>query len=129
LKGDLAILSKGANTIKELQNGDSVLIAESCTHHPLKDDIGKEKIPKWLYEFTKADFKIEHCSGKDYPADINKYKLIIHCGACVINRQEMLFRISKAIDANVPITNYGIAISFLQGVLSRSLEAFQSEIK
>lgn len=129
LKGDLAVLSGGANAISELKSGDKVLIAEACTHHPLKGDIGKEKIPKWLAEFTKADLTIEHCSGKDYPNDIDKYKLIIHCGACVINAQEMLSRISKAADANIPITNYGVAISFLQGALERSLEPFQNELK
>ncbi|MDR2789592.1 MAG: hypothetical protein LBB59_01220 [Campylobacteraceae bacterium] len=121
LKGDLTVLSRGAYVINELKSGDKALIAEACTHHPLKGDIRKEKIPNWLAEFTKADLKVEHCSGKDYPSDIGKYKLIIHCGACVINAQKMHSRMAKAADANVPITNYGVAISFLQGVLAERL--------
>ncbi len=124
LKGDLNTLSQGARMIHSLQNGDKVLIAEACTHHALEDDIGRVKIPRWLRQYSGLDLVIEHCSGKDYPANIADYKLIIHCGACTLNRQGMLSRLNEAQKAGVAITNYGIAISVLQGVLHRSLEPF-----
>ncbi|MDR1976253.1 MAG: [FeFe] hydrogenase H-cluster maturation GTPase HydF [Campylobacteraceae bacterium] len=122
LKGDLSALVNGAAVINTLKNGDKILIAEACTHHELKGDIGREKIPNWLTEYTKANLQISHCNGRDYPDNVGEYRLIIHCGGCVINGQEMLSRIDKAQNANVPITNYGVAISLLQGVLERAIE-------
>ncbi|NCD11434.1 MAG: [FeFe] hydrogenase H-cluster maturation GTPase HydF [Epsilonproteobacteria bacterium] len=124
LKGDLNALSEGARMIHNLQEGDKVLIAEACTHHALEDDIGSVKIPRWLRQYSGVHLVIDHCSGKDYPENIAEYKLVIHCGACTLNRQGMLSRLQEAQKAGVPITNYGIAISVLQGVLNRSLEPF-----
>lgn len=124
LKGDLIALSEGARMIHDLKEGDKVLIAEACTHHALEDDIGRVKIPRWLRQYSGLDLTIEHCSGKDYPENIAEYRLIIHCGACTLNRQGMLSRLDEAKKAGVAITNYGIAISVLQGVLHRSLEPF-----
>lgn len=124
LKGDLNTLSEGARAIHSLKEGDRILIAEACTHHALEDDIGRVKIPRWLRQFTGLDLIIEHCTGKDYPENLQDYQLIIHCGACTLNRQEMLSRLLKAKESGIPITNYGIAISVLQGVLARSLESF-----
>ncbi|OQA92330.1 MAG: tRNA modification GTPase MnmE [Elusimicrobia bacterium ADurb.Bin231] len=121
-KGDLEELVKGACEIDKLQNGDSVLIAEACTHHPIGDDIGRVKIPDWIRKKQAADIKFDIISGHDYPEDLSKYKLIIHCGACTLNRKEMLSRIMQCRLANVPITNYGIAIAHIFGNLKRALE-------
>jgi [FeFe] hydrogenase H-cluster maturation GTPase HydF len=135
-KSDLTVMARGAAAIENLQPGDSVLIAEACSHHALEDDIGRVKIPRWLRQYVGGDLQIDTCAGRDYPDDLEKYKLIFHCGACMINRREMLTRLQKARQAGVPVTNYGVAISFLQGVLKRSLApfpaalmAFESEIK
>jgi [FeFe] hydrogenase H-cluster maturation GTPase HydF len=135
-KSDLTVMARGAAAIENLKPGDSVLIAEACSHHALEDDIGRVKIPRWLRQYVGGDLQIDTSTGRDYPDDLKKYKLIIHCGACMINRREMLTRLQKAQKADVPITNYGIAISFLQGVLKRSLapfpfalQAFEKSIK
>jgi len=135
-KSDLAVMARGAAAIENLNPGDKVLIAEACSHHALEDDIGRVKIPRWLRQYVGGDLQIDVSSGRDYPDDLEKYKLIFHCGACMINRREMLTRLQKAQKAGVPVTNYGVAISFLQGVLQRSLapfpsalEAFENEIK
>ncbi|MFZ2398699.1 MAG: [FeFe] hydrogenase H-cluster maturation GTPase HydF, partial [Smithella sp.] len=114
--------------IESLQPGDRVLIAEACSHHALEDDIGRVKIPRWLRQYAGGDLRIDISSGRDYPDDLKKYKLILHCGACMINRREMLNRLRKAQEAGVPVTNYGVAISFLQGVISRSLALFPSAL-
>lgn len=129
LKGDLTILSRGARAIHTLQEGDKVLIAEACTHHALEDDIGRVKIPQLLCQFTGKTLKICHCNGKDYPENIEEYKLIIHCGACTLNRAGMLSRLAKAQESHLPITNYGIALSLFQGVLPRSLEIFPDSLR
>jgi predicted GTPase len=110
--------------IQTLKPGDRVLLAEACSHHAIEDDIGRVKIPKWLRQHIGGDVVMDVCSGRDYPDDLSKYRLIIHCGGCMINRREMLSRIQKAREANVPITNYGVCISFLQGVLGRVLSPF-----
>ncbi|MFO8052715.1 MAG: [FeFe] hydrogenase H-cluster maturation GTPase HydF [Candidatus Omnitrophota bacterium] len=123
-KGDLIEEVKATVTIDSLESGDKVLIAEACSHHPIEDDIGRIKIPKWLKQYTKKDIKIDSCAGRDYPDDLSKYKLIIHCGGCMITRREKLFRIQKAKEQNVALTNYGLAISHLQGVLERVLSPF-----
>lgn len=123
-KGDLIEMVKGANMIDHLKKNDKVLIAESCTHHPLEDDIGRIKIPKWMKEYVGGSLEFDVCSGKDYPEDLTQYKLIIHCGACMLNRKMMLSHIQQAKDAHVPITNYGVCISKVQGVLKRVLEPF-----
>lgn len=123
-KGDLAEMAAGAAAIDRLKPGDRVLIAEACSHHALEDDIGRIKIPRWLRQYVGGDLQVDTACGRDYPDNLKDYKLIFHCGACMMNRREMLSRLRKAKDAGVPITNYGIAISFLQGVLKRSLSPF-----
>ncbi|MGA2782264.1 MAG: [FeFe] hydrogenase H-cluster maturation GTPase HydF [Smithella sp.] len=127
-KSDLSVMARGAAFIDRLQPGDRVLIAEACSHHALEDDIGRIKIPRWLRQYVGGDLQIDISSGRDYPDDLKKYKLILHCGGCMINRREMLTRLRKAQDAGVPVTNYGVAISFLQGVISRSLAPFPSAL-
>ncbi|MEI6437814.1 MAG: [FeFe] hydrogenase H-cluster maturation GTPase HydF [Candidatus Omnitrophota bacterium] len=127
-KGDLEELARGAAAIDRLQEGDRVLIAESCSHHTAEDDIGKVRIPRWLAQYTGCGLDIGHCSGRDYPKDLESYQLIIHCGSCMLTRGEMLFRISQARGRGVPITNYGVAISFVQGVLKRVLAPFPVEL-
>ncbi|MEN6423136.1 MAG: [FeFe] hydrogenase H-cluster maturation GTPase HydF [Smithella sp.] len=127
-KSDLSVMARGAAAIDDLKPGDRVLIAEACSHHALEDDIGRVKIPRWLRQYVGGDLQIDISTGRDYPDDLKKYKLIIHCGACMINRREMLNRLHKAQEAGVPVTNYGVAISFLQGVIRRSLAPFPSAL-
>lgn len=124
LKGDLNTFSKGAKSIEKLQDGDRVLILESCTHHAIEDDIGRVKIPNLLRKKTGKNLIIDNIAGHDFP-DISKYKLIIHCGACMTNRREVLSRILLASENNVPITNYGICISYCLGILPRALKIFE----
>lgn len=124
LKGDLNAFSQGAKAIEKLQDGDRVLILESCTHHAIEDDIGRVKIPNLLRKKTGKNLIIDNIAGHDFP-DISKYKLIIHCGACMTNRREVLSRILLASENNVPITNYGICISYCLGILSRALKIFE----
>ena len=123
LKGDLNEFVKGAQAIENLRDGDKVLILESCSHHAIDDDIGRVKIPNLLRQKTGKDLKIEHYSGHDFP-DITPYKLIIHCGACMTNRREVLSRILVANNKNIPITNYGIVISYCIGILPRAVKVF-----
>ena len=125
LKGDLNEFIKGAKAVDNLQDGDKVLILESCTHHAIEDDIGKVKIPNLLRKKTGKDLIFEHFSGHDFP-EIKDYKLIIHCGACMTNRREVLSRILKANAQNVPITNYGIVISYCFGIIDRAIKPFNS---
>ncbi|PKN20474.1 MAG: [FeFe] hydrogenase H-cluster maturation GTPase HydF [Deltaproteobacteria bacterium HGW-Deltaproteobacteria-6] len=127
-KADLAVMARGAAAIDRLQPGDKVLIAEACSHHALEDDIGRVKIPRWLRQYVGVDLQIDTSAGRDYPDDLKQYKLILHCGACMMNRREMLGRLRKAQEAGVPVTNYGVAISFLQGVIKRSLAPFPSAL-
>ena len=124
LKGDLNAFSQGAKSIEKLQDGDRVLILESCTHHAIEDDIGRIKIPNLLRKKTGKNLIIDNIAGHDFP-DISKYKLIIHCGACMTNRREVLSRILLASENNVPITNYGICISYCLGILQRALKIFE----
>ncbi len=123
-KGDIVQLAKGAGTLTTLREKDSVLIAEACSHHPTSDDIGRIKIPRWIDTYCAKDIKITHCTGGDYPDDLSRYRLIIHCGGCTLNRREMLWRMEQAHRAQVPITNYGIAISVLHGAIERTLSPF-----
>ena len=124
LKGDLDKLTQGAAAIWNLEDGDRVLIAESCTHHAMKDDIGTVKIPNLLKLKTGKDLIVDHVSGCEFPYNLDKYNLVIQCGGCMQNRREILSRINKCEQVKVPITNYGICISELQGVLARVLEPF-----
>lgn len=123
LKGDLEAFAKGAQAIDNLQDGDRILILESCTHHAIEDDIGRVKIPNLLKKKTGKNLIIENIAGHDFP-DISKYKLIIHCGACMTNRREVLSRILIANKQNIPISNYGIVISYCLGILPRATGIF-----
>jgi [FeFe] hydrogenase H-cluster maturation GTPase HydF len=127
-KSDLATMARGAAAIDNLKPGDRVLIAEGCTHHELEDDIGRVKIPRWLRQYVGGDLQIDTSAGRDYPDDLKQYKLILHCGGCMMNRREMINRLRQAQEAGVPVTNYGVAISFLQGVIKRSLAPFPSAL-
>ncbi|MFO7570908.1 MAG: [FeFe] hydrogenase H-cluster maturation GTPase HydF [Smithellaceae bacterium] len=127
-KGDLSVMAAGAAAIDQLKPGDRVLIAEACSHHALEDDIARVKIPRWLRQYVGGDLQIDTACGRDYPENLTDYKLIFHCGACMMNRREMLTRLRKAREAGVPVTNYGVAISFLQGVLKRSLAPFPAAL-
>jgi [FeFe] hydrogenase H-cluster maturation GTPase HydF len=127
LKGDIAEAERGADAIGKLKVGDKVLIAEACTHHAGTDDIGRVKIPRMLRQRVGADLQIDVCSGRDYPQDLNDYALIIHCGACMLTGREMSARIAEAVKKGVPITNYGMAISYFKGVLERVMEPLKSK--
>lgn len=123
LKGDLDEFVNGARAIENLKDGDMVLILESCTHHAIEDDIGRVKIPNLLRKKTGKNLVIHNYAGHDFP-DIKDYKLIIHCGACMTNRREVLSRVLIANQNNVPITNYGVAISYCLGILPRAIKIF-----
>ena len=120
-KGDINKLLNGVEMIEELVPGDRVLIAEACTHHPISEDIGRVQIPRLLQEAAGGQLHIDVLAGRDFPDDLSGYKLIIHCGACVFNRREMLSRINKAESANVPVTNYGLVITHCRGLLERAI--------
>ena len=124
LKGDLPALACGARAIRNLRDGDAVLIAEACTHHAADEDIGRVKIPAWIRARTGKTLTFEVASGKDFPKELSRYALIVHCGGCMINRAFMCWRIEQARAAGVPITNYGVAIAETQGVLERVLAPF-----
>jgi [FeFe] hydrogenase H-cluster maturation GTPase HydF len=124
LKGDLMEMVKGAMAMETLRPGDKVMIAEACTHHPITDDIGTVKLPRWINQFVGGKVDFEHWRGHDFAKDLAKYKLVIHCGGCMWNRREMLTRITLAKLAGVPITNYGLAIAYTQGVFERALRPF-----
>lgn len=123
LKGDLKAFAEGAKAIDELKDGDKVLILESCTHHAIEDDIGRVKIPNLLLKKTGKNLVIENYAGHDLP-DISKYNLIIHCGACMTNKREVLSRILLANEKGIPITNYGMTISYCLGIMDRAMKIF-----
>jgi [FeFe] hydrogenase H-cluster maturation GTPase HydF len=124
LKGDLTAQAQAAVAVGTLKPGDKVLVAESCTHHPIEDDIGRVKIPRWLEQYVGGKLEFTHVKGRDFPPDLSPFKLVIHCGACMWNRREMLSRIGECHRQNVPITNYGLAIAYVMGILDRALEPF-----
>lgn len=123
-KGDLETLVAGAKAIDMLQPGDKVLIAEGCTHHRQADDIGKVKIPRWLRQSVGGELHFDWVSGIDFPQDISQYQLIVHCGSCMLNRREMLYRLAVAREKQVPIVNYGVLIAKIHGILYRALGPF-----
>ena len=123
-KGNLELAAHGAQTLKTLKDGDHVLICEGCTHHRQCGDIGTVKLPNWIRQFTKAEPEFTFTSGTEFPDDLTQYKLIIHCGGCMLNAKEMKYRIKCACDQNVPVTNYGMTIAYIHGVLERSLKPF-----
>ena len=123
-KGLLDTAVEGVTAIDSLKDGDRILIAEGCTHHRQCDDIGSVKIPRWLRNYTGKELEIETCSGQSFPEDLSPYTLVIHCGGCMLNEREVRYRMKCAKDQQVPITNYGIAIAFMQGILKRSVQMF-----
>lgn len=123
-KGNLDTLINGVNTLDKLSDGDTILISEGCTHHRQCEDIGTVKLPKWIKEYTKKEINFEFTSGTEFPEDLSKYKLVIHCGGCMITENEMQYRLKHATNSNIPITNYGITIAQINGILKRSLEPF-----
>ena len=123
-KGDLEALVSGAAQLGKLKDGDKVLISEGCTHHRQCNDIGTVKMPGWIKNYSKSEPEFSFTSGGDFPEDLSEYKLIVHCGGCMLNEKEMQRRIELAKNAGVPIVNYGIAIAQMHGILKRSLEPF-----
>ncbi|WP_205665607.1 [FeFe] hydrogenase H-cluster maturation GTPase HydF [Anoxybacter fermentans] len=123
-KGDLEIYLEGAKKLEELKPGAKVLIAEACTHRRVADDIGTVKIPRWLRLRVGNDLQFDHVSGREYPENLTDYDLILHCGGCMLNRREMLYRLKEAKKAGVPVINYGMAIAQLHGILDRALKPF-----
>lgn len=124
LKGDLNEFTRGLKAIDGLKSGDRVLIAESCSHHPSGEDIGRVKIPRWLRQYTGAKLEFVATQGHDFPDDLQSYSLVIQCGSCMWNRREILTRIMKCRDAGVPITNYGLTIAYSLGICERALKPF-----
>ena len=128
-KGNLAKLAKSAFAIRNLQDGDKILMAEGCTHHRQCGDIGTEKLPKWIREFTGKQLTFETSSGTGYPKDLSGYAMIVHCGGCMLNPKEMKYRMEEAYSQEIPIVNYGIMIAYMKGILERSLELFPEVLK
>jgi [FeFe] hydrogenase H-cluster maturation GTPase HydF len=128
-QGDLAEQVRGTLAIERLAGGDRVLIAETCTHHPIGDDIGRVKIPRWLSQYVGAKLDFAHVQGRDFPADLTPYRLVVHCGNCTGNRREMLSRIHRCREARVPITNYGLTIAYSLGICERALSPFPSALE
>ena len=123
-KGDLKEAVHGAAQLDKLQNGDTVLISEGCTHHRQCGDIGTVKLPNWIRNYTGKELSFEFTSGGEFPDDLSPYALVVHCGGCMLNDREMKARIARAVAQNVPITNYGICIAQVHGILKRSVELF-----
>ena len=123
-KGNLETVVRGARALDTLEDGDTILISEGCTHHRQCDDIGTVKLPRWVCKYTGKDVSFEFTSGTEFPLDLTRYKMIIHCGGCMLNEREMKYRLKCADDADIPITNYGTAIAYMKGILERSIEIF-----
>lgn len=123
-KGNLEQLVRGAAMLDRLQEGNAVLIAEGCTHHRQCEDIGTVKLPRWIQEYTKKELDFHFTSGTEFPEDLSPYQLVIHCGGCMLNEREIKYRLQCAADRGIPVTNYGIAIAYLNGILQRSVEPF-----
>lgn len=123
-KGTLEPSVKGAAALDTLEDGDTVLICEGCTHHRQCDDIGSVKLPRWIREYTKKELNFAFTSGTEFPDELEQYKMIVHCGGCMLNAREMKYRMSCALDQGVPMTNYGILIAQLKGILKRSVAMF-----
>ncbi|WP_302326161.1 [FeFe] hydrogenase H-cluster maturation GTPase HydF [Enterocloster lavalensis] len=123
-KGNLAAAAAGARAVEQVGDGDQVLICEGCTHHRQCEDIGTVKLPRWIREYTGAEPEFVFTSGTAFPDDLSPYRLVVHCGACMLNEREMKYRLKCAQDQGVPMTNYGILIAYMQGILQRSVQAF-----
>ncbi len=128
-QGDLSEMVKGAMTIDQLKPGDKILIAEACSHHPIGEDIGTVKIPRWLTQYVGGKLEFVHHRGHDFPENLSDFKLIIHCGACMWNRREMLSRLMKARNTGVPLTNYGLTIAYSLGIFERALQPFPAALE
>ena len=120
-KGFLKIASEGVRALDAIGNGDKILIAEGCTHHRQCEDIGTVKLPAWIQKYTQAEPEFVFCSGTEFPEDLSAYKLVIHCGGCMLNEREMQYRMQSAKEQKIPFTNYGIAIAHMNQILERSL--------
>ena len=123
-KGNLQTAVQGVTALDSLEDGDKILIGEGCTHHRQCDDIGTVKLPRWIKEYTGKNPEFIFTSGTEFPLDLSPYKMIIHCGACMLNEREMQYRIKCAADQNIPFTNYGITIAYINGILKRTVEPF-----
>jgi [FeFe] hydrogenase H-cluster maturation GTPase HydF len=128
-KGDLNVFVEGALAIEQLRPGDRILVAEACSHHPIGDDIGRVKIPRWLTQYVGGTMDFTHVQGHDFPDDLSTYKLVIHCGACMWNRREMLSRLLRCRAAGVPVANYGMTIAYTLGILERALGPFPAALE
>jgi [FeFe] hydrogenase H-cluster maturation GTPase HydF len=128
-RGDLLSQVQGTLAIDSLRTGDRVLIAEACSHHPIAEDIGRVKIPRWLTQYVGGKLEFTHVQGHDFPEDPSPYKLVVHCGACTVNRREVLSRIMRCRQAGVPFTNYGLAIAYSLGIFERALEPFPAALE
>lgn len=123
-KGNLPALIKGVTALEQIEDGDKILVSEGCTHHRQCDDIGSVKLPRWIRQYTGKEPEFVFSSGTEFPADLSPYKMIVHCGGCMLNEREMKYRLACAKDQNIPMTNYGILIAYIQGSLKRSVEPF-----
>lgn len=123
-KGDLATAVQGAKALETVNDGDTILISEGCTHHRQCEDIGTVKLPRWIEEYTGKKLNFKFSSGTEFPQDVSAYKMIVHCGACTLNEREVKYRMQSAKNQNIPITNYGIAISYMQNILARCIAPF-----
>ena len=121
-KGNLTQAVHGARAFNTIEDGDKILISEGCTHHRQCGDIGTEKLPNWIREYTGKQPDFHFTSGTEFPEDVSGYKLIVHCGGCMLNEREMRSRLRSAADQEIPMTNYGIAIAYMKGILERSVE-------
>lgn len=123
-KGNLPALVKGVTALEQIEDGDKILVSEGCTHHRQCDDIGSVKLPRWIRQYTGKEPEFVFSSGTEFPADLSPYKMIVHCGGCMLNAREMKYRLACAKDQNIPMTNYGILIAYIQGIIKRSVEPF-----
>jgi [FeFe] hydrogenase H-cluster maturation GTPase HydF len=128
-RGDLFEFVRGALTIESLRPGHRILIAEACSHHPIGEDIGRVKIPRWLTQYVGGRLEFDHVQGHDFPDDVSPYRLIVHCGGCMWNRREMLSRILRCRQQGVPITNYGVTIAYSLGIFERALGPFPAALE
>lgn len=127
-RGDLVEQARSTLAIETLQAGDRILVAEACSHHPIAEDIGRVKIPRWLMQYVGGRLEFDTVQGHDFPEDLTPYRLIVHCGACMINRREMLSRLMRCREVGVPMTNYGLTIAYSLGILERALEPFPAAL-
>ena len=124
-KGYLETAVKGIQAVDSLKDGDRILVSEGCTHHRQCEDIGTVKIPKWLRAHSGCNLNIETCSGTEFPQDLSRYKLVIHCGGCMLNDREVLYRLNEAARQGVPFVNYGLLIAHMKGIFDRATELFR----